>query len=147
MSIFYAHLLPCILKIKRLSNPYWIAQTCLCNLFLVEQGGGSLSFIAYISFSMTKNNETVSNANNSNITDTSTHETGEILSLKQQLESYKRLFEIEKCCKNQVYSFILTCGHFNEYQEYFKTHPVEVDYHSACVDFIRLEQLKDKSDE
>lgn len=73
-----------------------------------------------------------------------THETGEILSLKQQLENYKRLFEIEKNCKNQAYLFVLSCGHFEEYREYCKTHPTNVDYHSACVDVFRLQSLKDK---
>jgi hypothetical protein len=72
-----------------------------------------------------------------------THETGEILSLNQQLETYKRLFEIEKNCKNQAYFFILSCGHFEEYRGYCKTHPTNVDYHSACVDSIRLQLLKD----
>lgn len=72
------------------------------------------------------------------------HETGKILSLKQQLENYKRLFEIEKNCKNQAYFFVLSCGHFEEYREYCKTHPTNVDYHSACVDVFRLQTLKDK---
>ena len=76
-----------------------------------------------------------------------THETGEILSLKQQLETYKRLFEIEKNCKNLAYFFILSCGHFEEYRGYCKTHPTNVDYHSACVDVFRLQHLKRENHE
>lgn len=73
-----------------------------------------------------------------------THETDELLSLKQQLEAYKRLFEIEKNCKNQAYFFVLSCRHFEEYREYCKTHPTNIDYHSACVDMFRMQLLKDK---
>ena len=73
------------------------------------------------------------------------HETGEILSLKQQLENYKRLFEIEKNCKNQAYFFILSYGYFEEYREYCKTHPTNIDYHSAYVNIFMLQLLKGKS--
>ena len=74
-------------------------------------------------------------------------ETGEILSLKQQLKTYKRLLEIETNCKNNAYFFILKSGYYKQYVEYHKTHPDNIDYHSACVDVFRLQSLKRESHE
>lgn len=55
---------------------------------------------------------------------------------KAETIDYKRLFEIEKDCKNRAYFFILSCGHLEEYKEYCKTHPVSSEYYSECIAYL-----------
>lgn len=45
-------------------------------------------------------------------------------SLQQRVNQLNKAFEIEKNCKNQVYSFILKEGYFDEYVAFNAKNPI-----------------------
>lgn len=97
---------------------------------------------------MARRSESVSNVNNSTITNTYTHETGKLLSeikeLQRQLSQVKQNFEIEKNCKNEAYYFILSNGSFRKFAEFHRTHKASLDYYGACLAQIYLDSFTTK---
>lgn len=45
--------------------------------------------------------------------------------MQQRLDSVTKDFKIEMACKNQVYSFILENGYFDEFVKYNEKNPVQ----------------------
>lgn len=55
--------------------------------------------------------------------------------LESSFENLVNIFNVEKDCKNEAYSFIVANGLFDDFKEFHK-HYKGVDHHKATVEMI-----------